>query len=228
MKKTLILILALALITGCSSGFKKKKLLYRSLDVAYYKLKKKNIKQAKSLKNKINHPFQADAVTDFTNVLKNISYKKTSSIGSFEDKLFKKKEAEQIGQQIQQAFSRLAEDEFLVAVKVSNETDSVMPSYTLTTVLGWVENDNKLNLVFGDVDTYITTDRARNYNAWSSIDPIVLSHKVDNSVILKGNGYEFKKVNGFDNNRWVVVNIKPAAPEDKTPPNTRVIIKKEP
>lgn len=238
MKKihVLLSIISFSLSFNCVTGFNSKKLLYRTSQIALFTLPKNNIEDKELIPEKINHPINGITGKMIKSIFSKINFIKNSSIGGFEDTLLNKKDLDRIVPELETAFKYVGKDNLLILVVLSNESNSVMPSFTRTTMLLWIDAKMKLNVVLGEIDRYIPYEFTIKFSDWGTIKKINLYPYNDNNEVLSSNQYTFQLIKGFPNKRWLIFdlgdvakfNLKlPIEKKDTTPPKTEAILHKE-
>ena len=231
-KNIYIVLFLLFSLVQCKKGFQTRKLVYRDKVFAFFTLKKEEFEYKKYIPDNLNHPFHRLSENAVQTAFGKIHYRKTSSIGEFHDALFHKKDLERLAEILVQVVERAKKDEIVIAILLSNESDSVLPSYTRTTMLFWIDKQMKMNVVFGDLDRFVPYDTVNHFSDWGQMTPIRIAHIIDSNEIMPSKYYSYGKVRGFNNKRWLVFDLndqekfKLKKNEDVNPPETKVKIKK--
>ncbi|GBF49796.1 putative lipoprotein [Leptospira ryugenii] len=189
---------------GCATGTQTKQLLYHNNNFATYSVKREKIKTKTegSLPQSFVHPID---ITEekIIDLLGNLKYRRETSLGVLVNYIFDETELKEFASDLRDALGRIKPDEALLVISKYNSVKSVVSHYSRTSFYVFSTEKN-VEIVFGEVQKEIEFDEEGNYFDWSRIPEISFENVALNYQLLPSSDFEFRKVNGFSNKRWVV------------------------
>ncbi|MDF3818292.1 hypothetical protein P3G55_00185 [Leptospira sp. 96542] len=193
---------------SCATGVRSRSLLFRDNAFAVYVVSRNSIKlkSEELLPQKLNHPVEIteDKVLD---LLGNIRFREESSYGNVNLFVFEEDEIKEFASDLVDGLQKVKPDQILLIVSKYNPIKSVVSHYSRTSFYIW-STENTIEIVFGELQREVTYEEQGNYYDWSNIPDISFDHVPEPDYILPGNGFQFKKVSGFKNKRWLEFNKK--------------------
>lgn len=199
----LLIFLLFLFFINCQPGFHNRERIYRDQNVAIYTLTIEDIEHNSFLPSAFQHPIKLEH-TKLENLLKKIRILSRSSIIDIQNNLFHPRNLKFIGEKISISLGNLKPDEVLLVVSQCDDIHSVLSNPTRNIFFIWKDKDG-YNFVFGDVKHEIDRDLVEDAREWTRIDPISLTTMNHKDLILKEEFFEFKKINGYKNRRWIIV-----------------------
>jgi hypothetical protein len=162
------------------------------------KLKTKN-----SFRKKFTHPYsiQPEKLVD---MLGNLRFKKYTRIGSLQDFVFHLNELTTLSVDLKQVLENMKSEDCVMGISMFDHTQSVISNNKRTSFLLWIDSKG-LNLVFGEIQSDVPRDTAKNFFEWTQVPQVALSITPDENEIEqeKEQLFAFNKVNGYTNKKMV-------------------------
>ncbi len=205
--KCIFFISFFVLLYSCASGFRTKKLLHATTTSAFYELQRKEVSNNQFLEGKLRHPYKISP-EKLKDILGNIEFIKNTRINYYSDYIFHPTELDKFTIDLSLTLEKL-KDTHIGVVITQHDTDRSVISYPKRTSFLIFVNEEGLNIVFGDIQQMVSREISYNFFDWTQVSPIGLKENLDeNEIILQEDLFEFKKVKGYYNRKWLVFSLE--------------------
>lgn len=191
---------------SCASGFRTKKLLHATTNSAFYELARKELSYNQFLEGKLRHPYKITS-EKLKDILGNLEFVKNTRINQYSDYVFHATELDKFTIDLALTLEKL-KDTHVGVVIIQHDTERSVISYPKRTSFLIFINEEGLNIVFGDIQQMVSREISYNFFDWTQISPIGLKENPDeNEIILVEELFQFKKVKGYYNRKWLVFSL---------------------
>ncbi|WP_246048708.1 LA_1326/LA_4305 family lipoprotein [Leptospira sarikeiensis] len=195
--------------SGCYPYFFKDR-MFRSEGMGFFTIDISDLSDFdKVLKNSsaLEHPVQLDQAK-IKDYFGNLRYSKRSSVGYFSDFVFSDHELDLLARDLPFALKNLPKDKLLLIISKYDDTQSVISFDEVTSCILWV-GEGRINLLFGRIKReLVDRDAALDFDRWTRIEKIRLTHGSDGTEISEGENVDFGQVDGLPLRKWVVFDMK--------------------
>ncbi|TGK07898.1 hypothetical protein EHO59_07335 [Leptospira semungkisensis] len=203
-----VILLTYVSFSDCSAYYFRDK-VFRSESMGFFTIDSSDIPDFESItKTKsLDHPIQIDSAR-IKDYFGNLRYSRRSTIGYFNDFVFSDHELDLLARDLPFALKNLPKDKLLLIVSKYDDTQSVISFDEITSCIVWAA-EGRLNILFGKIKReLVDKDVGLDFNRWTKIDLIRLSHSSDGTEISDGETVDFGVVDGIPLRRWVLFDQK--------------------
>lgn len=195
-------------ISGCYPYFFRDKVL-RSESMGFFKIKISTLDDFQDVNEgaPLEHPIQLDQAR-IKDYFGNLRYSKRSSVGYFADYVFSDHELDLLARDLPYALKNLPEDRLLLIISKYDDTQSVISFDEVTSLILWASK-GRINLLFGRIKReLVDKEAALDFDRWTRVEKIRLSHTSDGTEISDGENVDFGSVEGLPLRKWVSFDLK--------------------